>query len=111
MTTKVFLEWENTNFTWDNLNMLWEDVAILIEVGGIIRGGGGLQSYIDNNPWDVTKQKLGEEKTKRFIKIVCRVNDLDYEKVIEPNSNVKVKAYHLEKVFNEAVKIGVKIDF
>lgn len=111
MTQKVFLEWENVNFTWDNLDMLWEDVAILIEVGELIRRGGGIQAYVDGNPWDVTRRQLGEEKTKKFFKIVCRVNGLKYEEVIEPNSNVKVRTQHIEKVFNESVKIGVKIDF
>lgn len=111
MITKVFLEWENTNFTWDNLEMLWEDVAILIEVGEVIRRGGGIQSYIEGNPWDVTKQQIGEEKTKRFIKLVCRINDLKYEEVLNPDSNIKVRVEHIERVFNEVLKVGVKIDF
>jgi hypothetical protein len=111
MTQKVFLEWENVNFTWDNLDMLWEDVAILIEVGEVIKGGGGLHSYVEGNPWAVTKRQLGEEKTKKFIKLVCKYNDLDFEEVIEPNSKVRVTVQQIEKVFNEAVKIGVKIDF
>jgi hypothetical protein len=111
MATKVFLEWENVNFTWDNLDMLWEDVSILIEVGGVIKNVGGIQSYIDGNPWDITKRQLGEEKTKKFIKIVCKYNDLKYEEMVEPNSKIKVTVEQIEKVFNEAVKIGVKIDF
>jgi hypothetical protein len=112
MATKVFLEWENVNFTWDNLDMLWEEVDILIDVGQVVkRGGGGLSDYIRGNPWDKTKRELGEEKTKKFIKIFCRVNDLDYEEVIEPNSKVKITVEQMEKTFNESLKIGVKIDF
>jgi hypothetical protein len=112
MAKKVFLEWENVNFTWDNLDMLWEDVSILIEVAEAIkRGGGGLSEYVRNNPWDVTKRQIGEEKTKKFIKIFCRVNDLDFEEVTEPNSKVKVTVEQMEKTFNESLKIGVKIDF
>ena len=110
MTQKVFLEWENTNFTWDNLEMLWEDVAILIEVGGVIRRGGGSAEYVKGNPWEKTYKEIGEEKTKKFIRLVCKINEIDYEDVIYRNPKVKVKAEHIEKVFNEALKIGVKIE-
>ena len=112
MSIKVFLEWEAVNTTWDTLDQVWEDVHILIEVAQVVkRGGGGLASYVRNNPWDVTKRELGEEKTKKFIKIFCRVNDLDFEEVIEPNSQIKVTVEQMEKTFNESIKIGVKIDF
>jgi hypothetical protein len=111
MSTKVFLEWENVDFTWENLDMLWEDVALLIEVGGVIRGGGGISSYVKGNPWDVTKRELGEEKTKRFIRLVCKVNNLEYEDVIYPDPKIRVTADHIEKTLNESIKVGVKIDF
>lgn len=111
MIQKVFLEWENVNFTWDNLDMLWEDVAILIEIGESIRRGGGSGEYVRGNPWDKTRKEFGEEKTKKFIKIVCRVNDLKYEDVIYPDPKIKVTAQHIDRVFEEAIKVGVKINF
>jgi hypothetical protein len=111
MITKVYLEWENTDFTWDQLDMLWEEVAIIKEVGELIRRGGGAGAYVKGNPWEKTREQLGEEKTKKFIRIVCNVNGLDYEDVIDPNPKIKVTATHIEKVFTEAVKVGVKIDF
>ena len=111
MITKVYLEWENTDFTWDQLDMLWEEVAIIKEVGELIRRGGGAGAYVRGNPWEKTREQLGEEKTKKFIRIVCNVNGLDYEDVIDPNPKIKVTATHIEKVFTEAVKVGVKIDF
>jgi hypothetical protein len=111
MSTKVFLEWENVNTTWDQLNQVWEDVHILIEVGGVIRKGGGLGSYVKGNPWDRTRRELGEEKTNKFIRIVCRVNGLEYEDIIDPNPKIRVTAEHIEKTFAESIKVGVKIDF
>lgn len=110
MLTKVFLEWENTNYTWDNLDMLWEDVAILIEIGGAVKRGGGLGAYIEGNPWDKMRRDVGEEKTKRFIKLFCKVNELEYEEVIQIKPEIKIKATQFEKTFNESLKIGVKID-
>lgn len=111
MQTKVYLEWENVNFTWENLDMLWEEVVLIKEVGELINKGGGSGAYVRGNPWEKTREQLGEEKTKRFIRVVCKVNGLEYEDVIDPNPKIKVRAEHIEKVFNEAVKVGVKIDF
>jgi len=111
MSDKRYLKWEEINFKWEDLDMLWEDISILEEVGRLIRGGGGGYSeYVKGNPWEKTKQALGEEKTQKFIKIFCRVNGLDYEKVSEPNSGIRVTVEQVEKVFNESSKIGVKIN-
>lgn len=111
MSTKVFLEWERVNTTWDNLDQVWEDVHILIEVAEVVKRGGGISSYVKGNPWDQTRRELGDEKTKKFIRLVCRVNDLEYEDVIDPNPKIKVTAEHIQKTFNESIKVGVKIDF
>ena len=45
------------------------------------------------------------------VVVVCRVNELEYEDVIDPNPKIKVTADHIDKVFHEAIKVGVKIDF
>jgi hypothetical protein len=111
MTNKIYIKWEDLNFKWEDINMLWEDISIIQEVGNIIRKhGGGYAAYVEGNPWDKTRKEIGEEKTKKFIKIFCKVNDLDYERVVESNSKIKVTASQFEKVFNEAFK-GVKVDF
>lgn len=112
MSNKVFLDWDQVNTTWDNLNQVWEDVSILIEAAQAVKkSGGSLASYVRDNPWDKFKSDIGEEKTNKFIKIFCRVNDLEYEKVVEPNSKVKVTVSQFQKTFNESIKIGVKLDF
>ena len=96
MVEKIYLNWENTDFTWNNLNMTWEEVSILIE---IVKKGGS-SAYINGNPWDVAKKQLGEEKAVKFIKLVCRVNGLDYEKTLEP----KLESLLSEKVKKTALK-------
>lgn len=114
---KKFLKWEEITVNWEDLTLLWEDISILLEVAGVIRGGGSgatYKEYVKNNPWDQSKKQLekelGEEKTKKFIKLICRVNGIDYEEVAEPNNKIKITTEHIEKVFNEAVKVGIKID-
>ena len=112
MTENQYLNWENVNMVWESVDMTWEEVYILIEVGGIIKRGGsnGYIDYVNGNPWDKTRQEIGEEKTDKFIKLFCRINGLDYEKAIEPNSEIKVTVEQVQKVFNEGLKVGIKID-
>lgn len=113
MQQKIYLEWENVNFLWENVNLLWEEVYILIEIGEARkRGGGGsrgLSEMLKDNPWDQSKKILGEEKAKKFIKLICRINDLDYEKTIEKKEDIKLEAHQIEKVVIEAAKIGVNL--
>ena len=102
-----YFNWEETNFTWDNLDMPWELVGEFIEV---IRKTGGSSAYVKGNPWDVTKRELGEEKTKKIIRLFCTVNNLDYNEVVEKRDDIKITVEQVEKVINEAIKVGVKID-
>ena len=105
---KVYSKWEEVNESWDTLNQMWEEVFILQQVNKIIGGSGGLRAYIEGNPWDITKRQIGEEKTKRFVEVVCRVNDLDFEKVYE-SREIKVTVDHIQKTYRETLKIEIKI--
>ena len=111
MFEKYYLKWEEIDFTWDHLDMLWEDISILREIAGVIRRGGGSMAYVQGNPWDKTRQAVGEEKTKKFIKIFCRVNGLDFEETHELKDGMRITVDQIEKVFDEARKIGIKVDF
>ena len=104
---KKYLNWEDTDFTWDALDKWWEEVYILIEIAKKGGGGSGYEDWVRNNPWDVSRRQVGEEKTDKFIKIVCKVNGLRYEEVIDPNPKIKVTVEHLQKTF-ETYKIEVK---
>lgn len=109
---KRYLLWEEVNITWEQVDMLWEDVSIIIDAfkKGGSSYGSGLADYIKNNPWDVSKKKLGEERAKKFIKIVCNINGLDYEEVMEIKDKPKINIKHIEKVYQESLKIGIKLD-
>ena len=102
-----FFKWEETNFTWDKLDMPWELVGEFVEV---IRKHGGSSAYVKGNPWDVSRKELGEEKTRKIIKLFCSVNNLNYEEMVETNNEIKITVEQIDKVINEAVKVGVKIN-
>ena len=118
---KKWLNWEDLTINWESIDLLWEEIFILLEVQQAIRkrGGGSLlkgeiDEYIKGNPWDVTKKNLeedlGKEKTEQFIKLVCKVNGIEYEEVIKPKSKLKITAGHIEKTFKVGTKVEIKMD-
>ena len=98
-----------------NLFMNWEDIILVQEVEISLTGSGGYKSnpdvlkrYVEENPWKKLNEKIGEEKTDRFIKIYCTVNNIDYEKNIKLNEDIKVTVNGMQKVF-ESIKVKVNV--
>lgn len=118
---KRYLLWSELNYPWNDIKrpngqkMIWDDISLIDEVERIVRGGGSSGSdelyreYVENNPWKKLNEVIGKEKTDRFIKIFCTVNNVEYEKMIKINEEVKVSVSQFEKVFNESIR--VKVDF
>lgn len=100
--------WENFNVTWENASMPWEEV--LIEVANLIRRGGGISEYIKGNPWRRTEKEIGKEKTEKFIKIFCSINNLEYEEMVNPEKKIKIAVGQIERVFKEGLKVSIKFD-
>jgi len=95
----------------------WEEIFILLEVIETIRKGGygsSFKDYMEGNPWDLSKRKmredLGEELSEKFIKVVCRVNGIDYKSTRKSNDEIKISASHIQKVLNAGIKVGLKIN-
>jgi hypothetical protein len=107
---KKYLKWEELSLNFENVDLEWEDVFILLEV----KGGGGsgrreeypFKEYMDNNPWNQLKDKFGEEKTGKVVKIYCKVNGLDYDKILEDKKEIKITVNEFER-FVESVLVKV----
>lgn len=115
-----FLLWTELDYPWgdikrpNNQQMIWKNISLIDEVERIIRGGSSYgddsyREYVENNPWGKLNETIGKEKTDKFIKIFCTVNNIEYEKMIKVKEEVKVSVSQFEKVFNESTK--VKVDF
>jgi hypothetical protein len=110
---KKYLKWEELTINWEDLDLHWDEVFILLEVDNVIKRGGGYgyKEYVDGNPWSQLRQDIGEEKTKKIIKLYCRINGVDYQEHAVVNESVKVAAYDFELFVKETIekKISVKI--
>ena len=106
---------ENTNIA-IAINNVGNSASTLLtveEVENLIKRGGGYgyKEYVDGNPWSQLKQDIGEEKTKKIIKLYCKINGVDYEQYGIVNESIKVAAYDFELFVRETIekKISVKI--
>lgn len=114
---KTPLKWNEMNFKWNQVVdnngsfMIWSDVYLIDQVRKILRGGSDdyYRRTVKNNPWNKISKEIGEEKTNRFIKIFCLVNNKNYEEFKKKRDDIEVTVSQFDKVFNE--KISIKVDF
>lgn len=111
---KKWLKWEELTINWEDLHLTWDEIFILLEVERVIKGGGGYgyKEYVDGNPWKQLREDIGEEKTKKVIKLFCRVNGVEYQEQAIVNESIKVAAYDFELFVKETISknISVKVN-
>ncbi len=108
---KKYLAWEELTVNWENIDLLWEEIFILLEIQEIIRKRGGFtpgwKEYADNNPWNQLNQDIGDEKTKKIIKLYCRVNGIEFDESREIDKQVKVTVNEFERFLGEAISVKI----
>ena len=108
---KKWLKWEEMTINWSDVNLTWDEIFILLEVEKVIHGGGGysMKEYMDGNPWKQINKEIGTEKTKKLIKVYCRINDVDYEESRSNMNDIKVSINEFERFVKETVSVKVNI--
>lgn len=108
---KKWLKWEEMTINWSDVNLTWDEIFLLLEVESVIRGGGGygMKEYIEGNPWKQINKEIGTEKTKKIIKVYCKVNGLEYEDSKTPIDDIKLSVNEFERFIKEAISIKVNI--
>ena len=109
---KKYLKWEELNINWENFDLPWGDeMFILLEVEQAIKRGGGYgyKEYVDGNPWKQLREDIGEEKTRKVIKLYCRVNNIETEQYGYINENIKVSAYDFELFVKETIDKNIRV--
>lgn len=107
---KKYLKWEEVTLKWEDVELTWDEVFILLEVARRGGSGGGFyrDDYEKNNPWRKMAEDLGEDETKKVIRVYCRIRGVEYEDIREPMSDVKVTVNEFDRFINEVkVKVGI----
>lgn len=110
---KKFLDWNEITIHWENINLHWEDIFILLER----KGGGGaspqrrevnLKEYIDGNPWRKLRENESDEKIEKVIKVLCKINNIEYTSILENKENIRVI---VNDFVRKSQEIKIKINF
>ena len=87
---KKFLDWQEVSLKWNNVDLHWEDIFILFEVKKKRGGGSGYpykedleKLYKENNPWRQLRNEVGDEKSEKIIKVLCKINNIEYSSILE----------------------------
>lgn len=114
---KKYLKWEEMTIDWSSIDLTWDEIFILLEVQKK-RGGGGQGSpyraedsriYRENNPWKQVSKDMGEDVSKKLVKIFCKINGVEYNKHKDVFNEIKININDFDRIINES--ISVKIDF
>lgn len=101
---KLYLNWEDIRVgTWDGNPFTWDEVYILEEVFGT----GGTDGL---NPYDVYRDvnKKSEEKKKKLIKIVAKLEGKEFNEEKYQNKEIKVTVKDVKILF-ESLNIKVNV--
>ena len=96
------IKWEDADFKWDlaptdttKSRYTWDDVQLVEE---IVRGGGDM----DEMPWT----KWEDEKKKRLIKLICKVQGRTYKETKE-TKEIKITAKDIKLLAEKVLGIEV----
>ena len=97
------IKWKDANFKWElaptdstQSRYTWDDVALVEEAVG----GGGVMA--DDMPWT----KWEDEKKKRLIKLICKVQGKTYKETKETRE-IKITAKDIKLLAEKVLGIEV----
>jgi hypothetical protein len=100
--TRIPYQWNAANFKWNENIYTWDDCALIIDIVNNIRPGGPGLGYDNLIP--------GKKKKKKFIKLLCKVQGVDYEKnkeILETRIFIKDIKMVAEAVLGVSIKIDI----
>lgn len=97
MKQRIPFQWGNANFAWNSNPYTWDDCALIIDI--IAQMGGST----------TTPPKLDKEKKKQFIKLLCKVEGIEY---VETKEVIKrqIRITDVALVAKEVLGIDIKIE-
>ena len=110
---KTPIKWEDADFKWNiappsedykvgfkasKFPYTWNDVALVKEVVESLGGGGVIE---DDMPW-----MQDEEKKKRLVKLICKVQGRTYKETKE-TQDIKIKASDIKLLAEKVLGIEV----
>ena len=94
-------QWNAANFKWNENIYTWDDCALIIDIVTSLGGGGSGPGYDNLIP--------DKKKKKKFIKLLCKVQGVDYEKNKEI-LDTRIFIKDIKMVAEAVLGVSIKID-
>jgi len=107
MANKIYIDWQDDNFTWDSEIREWENVYIIIEQ--LVGGGARDPQYWGDYPYikDENQTNINELR-HQLEQNLNRLNDKSKKKLIEVLVTLDGEKYKEHKTSNNDIKITVE---
>tara|TARA_R110002051_G_scaffold92665_1_gene162349 strand:- start:800 stop:1111 length:312 start_codon:yes stop_codon:yes gene_type:complete len=92
------INWGDANFNWGSNSYTWDEVQLVEEAIG--KSGGGVME--EDMPWT----KWEDDKKKRLIKLICKVQGRTYKETKE-TKNIKITAKDIKLLAEKVLGIEV----
>lgn len=102
------LVWSEGDVLWNDNNFYWNLCEVIVEVPSSTR-----TIFVDpkkkrhSHRWELKKDEKKEEEEKRYIKIICLINDEMFEEEKYVGKKINVQSFDEELVITEIKKINV----
>lgn len=117
---KVYVNWENDNFTWNEEIRLWEEVYDIIEelIGGIKNPeewgempyqqqdtNAALREQLQQN-----LNRLSTEKQQKLIEVLVNIDGKNYEnkKLVKNKKDIKITVDDVKLIANNYLNIEIE---
>ena len=103
------LTWSQSEYpiVWSSNSYTWNDVSVTTFVADAIGGGSGGIILTKKSISDVAKKHPTE--FENFVKIVCKVNNLDYVTIKQRKVKPIVLMGEIKRTFEEVIKATVTV--
>ena len=89
------LTWDTANVAWDNNSFTWDEVVLVQELKA---AGDDYMGIFKETP----------EKKKKFIKILCKVEGIEYKESKEVN-DVDIRIQDVELVIDKVLGVNLEV--
>lgn len=95
------IKWEEGNIQWDSNPYIWNDVCTLLQAVSAI-------GYTKLEEFNEITRKYTQKDKKKLVKLVCKINGIDYEDSKWQMSARKITATQIKIAVLKVT--GIKID-
>ena len=95
-----FLKWDTADIVWDKARFTWDEAALVAEI---------IAGKSPSGTLDYVIPPLSPEKKKKFIKLLCKIEGVEYKETKEIKKR-RIRITDVELAAREVLGIDIKVN-